>query len=144
MPTASTIAVLAMCLALMGLALSGYSLFARRRLEQLSSRHTWPVPPMASVLEADEGMTVRALIERLQKEPPEAPVFVTRGYATHEAPAVAPIDFVLPAVVRAAPSEAYTHVADRARGRYEGQQNAVILAFAKTLPDPLQAFGSQE
>lgn len=144
MPTPEMIAVLATGLALIGVSLSGYSLYARRRSERLSERHTWPVPLMASVLGPDEGLTVRALIERLQKEPPDAPVFVNSRHATLETPAVAPVDVVLPAVVRPVSSEPYAYLADRARGRYEGQQNAVILAFGRTRPGPLQPFGSQE
>ncbi|XAI97154.1 hypothetical protein [Dolichospermum phage Dfl-JY45] len=147
MPTAEMIAVLAAGLGLVGLALSSYSLYARRRSERLSERHAWPVPPMASVLRADEGVTVRALIEQLQKEPPDAPVFVISRLATIDVPAVEPVDLVLPAVVRAVPSESmfgYTYLGDRARARYEGQQNAVILLYARKRPDPLQPFGKQE
>jgi hypothetical protein len=91
----------------------------------------------------EEGMTVGALIERLQNEPLSAPVFVMRQSAPLEVPAVLPIDEVVPAVVRAISVGGYSYLADRASGRYAGQQNAVILAFEYTLPPALKPCESE-
>lgn len=121
------------------------SLYMKRSgTRALNERHSQPVPPIGWVMSKEEGMTVGVLIEQLQKEPLNAPVFVMRRLAPLEVPAVIPIDAVVPAVVRPTFGGPYTYLADGARDRYEGQQNAVILAFEQTLPPSLQPFENQE
>lgn len=117
--------------------------YRERQKERLFDRHAEPIPPIGCVMAYEEGMTVGELIERLQNEPLSAPVFVMRQSAPLEVPAVIPIDDVVPAVVRSIPVGRYTYLADRASGRYAGQQNAVILAFEYTLPPALKPCESE-